>query len=72
MLMLNRHPQHTHPPCPGLHRRSKKHGWAYSVDEPNQRRTARQKRFAAYGDNYSTRRKGLPDLTHLPSMRQGK
>eukprot|EP00197_Chlamydomonas_leiostraca_P007128 CAMPEP_0202865094 /NCGR_PEP_ID=MMETSP1391-20130828/5238_1 /ASSEMBLY_ACC=CAM_ASM_000867 /TAXON_ID=1034604 /ORGANISM="Chlamydomonas leiostraca, Strain SAG 11-49" /LENGTH=280 /DNA_ID=CAMNT_0049544891 /DNA_START=38 /DNA_END=882 /DNA_ORIENTATION=+ len=51
---------------------AKKHGWAYSVDEPNQRRTARQKRFAAYGDNYSTRRKGLPDLTHLPSMRQGK
>lgn len=29
-----------------------KNGWMYTVDEPNQRRTTRQKRYAGYGDNY--------------------
>ena len=29
-----------------------KHGWSYQVDEPNQRRTARQKRYNAYSDNF--------------------
>ncbi len=30
-----------------------KHGWEYTVDEPNLRRTTRQKRYAQYGDNYT-------------------
>jgi ETC complex I subunit conserved region len=30
----------------------KKHGWEFSVSEPHEKRTARQKRFNAYGDNY--------------------
>mmetsp|Transcript_81749 Transcript_81749/g.166561 ORF Transcript_81749/g.166561 Transcript_81749/m.166561 type:complete len:203 (+) Transcript_81749:2-610(+) len=41
-----------------------KHGWEYTVDMPNERRTTRQKRFNSYGDNFSTRRKGIPDLSH--------
>lgn len=45
----------------------KKHGWEYTVEEPNVRRTTRQKRYLSYGDNFSTKRKGLPDLAHLPS-----
>jgi len=49
----------------------KKHGWEYTVDEPNERRTVRQKRYMGYGDNYSVKRKGVPDLTHLPSVRLG-
>jgi NADH dehydrogenase (ubiquinone) Fe-S protein 4 len=42
-----------------------KSGWGYEVVEPNKRRTDRQKRFMGYGDNFSTKRAGLPDLTHL-------
>jgi len=42
-----------------------KSGWSYEVAEPNKRRTIRQKRYMGYGDNFSTKRAGLPDLTHL-------
>eukprot|EP00199_Chlamydomonas_sp_CCMP681_P006151 CAMPEP_0119103132 /NCGR_PEP_ID=MMETSP1180-20130426/1665_1 /TAXON_ID=3052 ORGANISM="Chlamydomonas cf sp, Strain CCMP681" /NCGR_SAMPLE_ID=MMETSP1180 /ASSEMBLY_ACC=CAM_ASM_000741 /LENGTH=211 /DNA_ID=CAMNT_0007087575 /DNA_START=17 /DNA_END=652 /DNA_ORIENTATION=+ len=45
----------------------KKHGWEFTVDEPAPRSSKRQKRFLAYGDNYSIKRAGLPDLSHLPS-----
>lgn len=47
-----------------------KHGWEYSVDEPIVRNIARQKRTNSYGDNFSTRRKGLPDLAHLGTHRE--
>ena len=30
-----------------------KHGWEYTVDEPNLRRTTRQKRYAQYADNFT-------------------
>uniref|UniRef100_A0A7S0VGQ2 NADH dehydrogenase [ubiquinone] iron-sulfur protein 4, mitochondrial n=1 Tax=Polytomella parva TaxID=51329 RepID=A0A7S0VGQ2_9CHLO len=46
-----------------------KHGWEYVVDEPNPRNHIRQKRYLGYGDNYSIKRKGVPDLAHLPSNR---
>jgi len=44
----------------------KKHGWEPQVDEPEQRRTARQKRFNGYGENFSIKRAGVPDLSTLP------
>jgi NADH dehydrogenase (ubiquinone) Fe-S protein 4 len=40
-----------------------KHGWEAQVDDPEQRRTDRQKRFTGYGDNFSIKRNGLPDMT---------
>lgn len=46
-----------------------KHGWGFTVAEPNERKASRQKRFNAYADNFSTKRKGLPDLSSLPSNR---
>ncbi|KAG2495336.1 hypothetical protein HYH03_006606 [Edaphochlamys debaryana] len=46
-----------------------KHGWGYTVDEPNIRKTQRTKRYASYSDNFSVKRKGLPDLGTLPSNR---
>ena len=46
-----------------------KHGWEYAVDAPPARIIARQKRINSYGDNFSTKRKGLPDLTHLSTHR---
>lgn len=46
-----------------------KHGWAYAVAEPNERKASRQKRYNSYSDNFSTKRKGLPDLSSLPSNR---
>lgn len=44
-----------------------KHGWEAQVVEPEQRRTVRQKRFNGYGDNFSIKRAGLPDLSFLPA-----
>mmetsp|Transcript_21042 Transcript_21042/g.62964 ORF Transcript_21042/g.62964 Transcript_21042/m.62964 type:complete len:204 (-) Transcript_21042:106-717(-) len=41
-----------------------KHGWKFTVDEPNLPKTTRQKRFNSYGDNFSTKRKGLPDMSY--------
>lgn len=29
-----------------------KHGWAYTVEDPNIRRPDRQKRFGGYGENF--------------------
>ncbi|KAF5830307.1 NADH:ubiquinone oxidoreductase 18 kd-like subunit [Dunaliella salina] len=49
-----------------------KHGWDYFVSEPNQGRLTRQKRFTGYGDNFSIKRAGLPDLSHLPSNASSK
>ncbi|PNH10704.1 NADH dehydrogenase [ubiquinone] iron-sulfur protein 4, mitochondrial [Tetrabaena socialis] len=46
-----------------------KHGWTWEVEDPNPRRQARQKRYAQYGDNYGTRRGGIPDLSTLKSNR---
>lgn len=40
-----------------------KHGWEAEVEEPNPRDPKRPKRFLAYGDNYSIKRKGVPDLS---------
>lgn len=39
------------------------------VDDPEQRRTVRQKRFNGYGDNFGIKRAGVPDLSTLPSER---
>eukprot|EP00775_Hariotina_reticulata_P005973 gene5973-6212_t len=41
----------------------KKYGWEYTVEQPKQRRTTRQKRFNGYGDNFSIKRAGVPDLS---------
>ncbi|KAG2501675.1 hypothetical protein HYH03_000178 [Edaphochlamys debaryana] len=48
-----------------------KHGWAYEVQPPLEPRTTRSKRWASYGDNFSTKRHGAPDLAHLPSNAGG-
>ncbi|XP_075263697.1 uncharacterized protein LOC142355384 [Convolutriloba macropyga] len=38
----------------------KKMGYEYTVKAPNPRSTTRTARFATYGDNYSTKRGGIP------------
>lgn len=48
-----------------------RHGWEYEVIEPNQRSKIRSKRFSSYGDNFSTRRGGVP-VGGLKSETQGK
>jgi len=51
----------------------RRQGWRVdAVEEPNSPRPDRQRRFASYGDNFSTRRKGLPDMSHLRSLRADK
>ncbi|GIL77463.1 hypothetical protein Vretimale_2976 [Volvox reticuliferus] len=48
-------------------------GWEYEVAPPNEPREGRGRRWATYGDNFSIKRHGLPDLSHLPSNQpQGK
>jgi NADH dehydrogenase (ubiquinone) Fe-S protein 4 len=42
-----------------------KAGWEVEVIEPALRRKDRQKRFLGYGDNFTVKRKGMPDLSHL-------
>ncbi|KAG2453781.1 hypothetical protein HYH02_001990 [Chlamydomonas schloesseri] len=42
-------------------------GWQYEIQEPNVPRDTRSRRYAAYGDNFSIKRHGIPDLSHLPS-----
>ncbi|KAG1668954.1 hypothetical protein FOA52_000998 [Chlamydomonas sp. UWO 241] len=42
-----------------------KHGWEFTVDMPAEKSNLRQKRFNAYGDNFSTRRKGIPDHSFM-------
>ncbi|PNH01903.1 NADH dehydrogenase [ubiquinone] iron-sulfur protein 4, mitochondrial [Tetrabaena socialis] len=42
-------------------------GWSYEIAEPQQPKEGRGRRWATYGDNFSVRRHGFPDLTHLPS-----
>jgi len=43
-------------------------GWAVAeADDPSPLRPDRPRRFQGYGDNFSTRRKGLPDMGHLRS-----
>ncbi|KXZ55673.1 hypothetical protein GPECTOR_2g1223 [Gonium pectorale] len=42
-------------------------GWSYEVEQPNEPRQGRSRRWATYGDNFSVKRHGLPDLSHLPS-----
>ncbi|GBF90267.1 hypothetical protein Rsub_02373 [Raphidocelis subcapitata] len=44
---------------------AQKAGWEIEVSEPNLPRKDRQKRFASYGDNYTIKRNGVPDLSHL-------
>eukprot|EP00878_Enallax_costatus_P026902 GHUV01028914.1.p2 GENE.GHUV01028914.1~~GHUV01028914.1.p2 ORF type:complete len:140 (+),score=37.17 GHUV01028914.1:283-702(+) len=46
-----------------------KHGWEYTVQDPHRRRPDRQKRFAGYGENFSVKRGGIPDLSTYPSNR---
>lgn len=46
-----------------------KNGWEYALDAPPVRNIARQRRYNSYGDNFSTKRKGLPDLNHLNTHR---
>ncbi|KAI8475235.1 MAG: ETC complex I subunit conserved region-domain-containing protein [Monoraphidium minutum] len=47
-------------------------GWAYEVSQEQGTSHGRQKRFAAYGDNFTVKRGGVPDLTHLPSNAAAK
>lgn len=48
-----------------------KNGWEVaSIDVPNVRRFDRQKRYQGYGDKYSTKRGGIPDLSTLRGERQ--
>ncbi|KAG2435665.1 hypothetical protein HXX76_006867 [Chlamydomonas incerta] len=42
-------------------------GWEYEIQEPNAPRDTRSRRYAAYGDDFSIKRHGIPDLSHLPS-----
>lgn len=44
-------------------------GLAYVIVEPNQPRFERQRRYMGYGDNFTVKRAGMPDLSHLPSER---
>jgi NADH dehydrogenase (ubiquinone) Fe-S protein 4 len=46
-----------------------KHGWEPVVEDPKPRRADRQKRFAGYGENFSVKRGGIPDLSNYPSNR---
>jgi NADH dehydrogenase (ubiquinone) Fe-S protein 4 len=46
-----------------------KQGWKFAVDEPNEKRFARQKRYSTYSDNFSVKRKGTPDLSTMRSNR---
>ncbi|GBG00556.1 hypothetical protein Rsub_13252 [Raphidocelis subcapitata] len=48
-------------------------GWRYEV-APDESRASigRQARFAGYGENFTVRRGGVPDLTHLPSIAAAK
>jgi NADH dehydrogenase (ubiquinone) Fe-S protein 4 len=50
----------------------KKQGIPFEIEEKpeNWDSTVRPNSFAGYGDNFSTRRKGIPDLSHLPSNRK--
>eukprot|EP00882_Tetradesmus_deserticola_P003853 GHRQ01004077.1.p1 GENE.GHRQ01004077.1~~GHRQ01004077.1.p1 ORF type:complete len:194 (+),score=76.85 GHRQ01004077.1:195-776(+) len=48
---------------------ARKHGWEGTVEDPQQRNPIRQTRFAGYGDNFSVKRAGIPDLSTLPSNR---
>eukprot|EP01025_Chloroclados_australasicus_P036469 TRINITY_DN3718_c0_g3_i1.p1 TRINITY_DN3718_c0_g3~~TRINITY_DN3718_c0_g3_i1.p1 ORF type:complete len:104 (+),score=7.98 TRINITY_DN3718_c0_g3_i1:153-464(+) len=49
-----------------------KQGMQYTIEHkpPNFERTIRPPRFLQYGDNFSTKRAGVPDLSHLPSNRK--
>ncbi|PNW72121.1 hypothetical protein CHLRE_16g681700v5 [Chlamydomonas reinhardtii] len=42
-------------------------GWEYEIQVPQIPRDTRSRRYAAYGDNFSIKRHGIPDLSHLPS-----
>ncbi|GLC42660.1 ndufs4 NADH dehydrogenase Fe-S protein subunit [Pleodorina starrii] len=44
-------------------------GWDFEVEQPHLPREGRGRRWATYGDNFSIKRHGLPDLSHLPSNR---
>ncbi|GMH45610.1 hypothetical protein BSKO_13567 [Bryopsis sp. KO-2023] len=45
----------------------KKHGWPYEVIDYNERKIDRTKRFSQYGDNFSVKRSGMPDLSTFRS-----
>ncbi|KAI8463410.1 MAG: NADH:ubiquinone oxidoreductase 18 kDa subunit [Monoraphidium minutum] len=51
---------------------AEKAGWEVEVVAPNARRRDRQRRYNAYGDNYTIKRNGLPDLSHLAAYGQKK
>lgn len=50
---------------------AEKKGWQVEVAEPNYRAKQRPRRYPGYGDNFSTKRKGLP-VGGLKSEHQGK
>eukprot|EP00887_Chlorella_sp_A99_P003626 scaffold7.g3626.t1 len=39
---------------------AEKNGWSFEVEEPHLRSRARPRRYLGYGDNFSVKRKGLP------------
>ncbi|KIY97907.1 NADH:ubiquinone oxidoreductase subunit [Monoraphidium neglectum] len=47
-------------------------GWRYEVEAEQVGSIKRQRRFAGYGDNFTVKRGGVPDLTHLPSNAAAK
>jgi len=48
---------------------ARRQGWAYEVSRPETPRPLRQRRFAGYGDNFTVRRSGIPDMSHFPASR---
>jgi NADH dehydrogenase (ubiquinone) Fe-S protein 4 len=67
-------PTNPHYPLPPLSKAKRfcaRQGWHATVvaePRPSGRRLAR---FAGYGDNFTVKRGGVPDLSHLPSRRGG-
>jgi NADH dehydrogenase (ubiquinone) Fe-S protein 4 len=49
---------------------AKKHGWQFEVDEPHERKTKRTVYNNAYSDNFSTKRKGVPDMSNLRGLQK--
>ena len=45
-------------------------GYRYEVIEYNERTRERTKRFQSYGDNFSTKRAGMPDLSGFRSNKK--
>eukprot|EP00210_Caulerpa_lentillifera_P005986 g5721.t1 len=46
-------------------------GFKYEVIDYNERTRERTKRFQGYGDNFSTKRAGMPDISSFRSNKKG-